>query len=352
MKKKAIGLLAVVLAAGMLVGCSSGDTALKDMDVDKYVTLGDYKNLEVPMDPIAVDQEQWDNLVKSVYMDGASNAVGVVVEDGITDRAVAEGDVVNIDYEGKKDGVAFQGGTAQAAYLGIGSGRFIEGFEEGLVGVMPGETVDLQLAFPENYDNTDLAGQDVVFTVTINYIMPEGIHDALVPYIGIEGVSTGEELRQFVYDYLYSIQEQNYQNNLRNKVMNVFLESCIFEELPKDMLQKYEEEARESIQSAAASAGMEEEAYVQYAFGMELEDFLDEYVPKAVQQDLAVQAVANREGLNIDDEELNTLLTEYAQNLQITVEEFVGEESPEYYREYFLYNKVLDFLVSVAKTDN
>jgi len=88
----------------------------------------------------------------------------------ITDRAVENGDVVNLDYEGKKDGVAFEGGTAKGYDLEIGSGLFIPGFEEKLVGVMPGETVDLDLTFPEGYDEPSLAGQPVVFTVTVNGI--------------------------------------------------------------------------------------------------------------------------------------------------------------------------------------
>ena len=83
---------------------------------------------------------------------------------------VESGDTVNIDFEGKKDGVAFDGGTSQGYNLTIGSGSFIDGFEDGLIGVNVGDTVDLNLTFPEGYQNADLAGQDVVFTVTVNFI--------------------------------------------------------------------------------------------------------------------------------------------------------------------------------------
>ena len=78
----------------------------------------------------------------------------------ITSRAVKEGDVADIDFEGKKDGVAFDGGTAQDSYLEIGSDSFIDGFEDGLIGKKVGEKVKLNLTFPENYQNTELAGQD------------------------------------------------------------------------------------------------------------------------------------------------------------------------------------------------
>ena len=89
----------------------------------------------------------------------------------ITDRAVEDGDLVTIDYVGKKDGEAFSGGSAEGYQLKIGSNTFIDGFEEGLIGVMPGDTVDLDLTFPESYSrNQDLAGQAVVFTVTLDKI--------------------------------------------------------------------------------------------------------------------------------------------------------------------------------------
>mgnify|MGYP003523801688 FL=1 len=159
MKKKTLGLLAAVLSVAMLAGCGAKDTGdasisqgaadsvvLKNLDVDKYVTLGEYKGLEVSVDTVEVDEDEWDTLVNNVYYGNITADNG-----GIKDRAVETGDTVNIDYEGKKDGVAFEGGTAQGYDLTIGSGSFIDGFEDGLIGVMPGETVDLDLPFPEGY---------------------------------------------------------------------------------------------------------------------------------------------------------------------------------------------------------
>ena len=203
MKKKTLGFLAALLSVCMLAGCGAKDTgdgtgsgsgagtestALKDMDVDKYVTLGEYKGLAVTVDTVEVDEDEWDSLVNNVYYGNITAENG-----GITDRAVETGDTVNIDYEGKKDGVAFDGGTAQGYDLTIGSGSFIDGFEDGLIGVMPGETVDLDLSFPEVYpNNPDLAGQPVVFTVTVNYIQPaqDGqLDDEVISNFGIDGVT-------------------------------------------------------------------------------------------------------------------------------------------------------------------
>ena len=118
---------------------------LQDLDIDKYVTLNDYKNMKVEVYKPQTQDQDIEQYIDSELLKGY-----------IKDRAVADGDVANIDYEGKKDGVAFEGGTASGFDLEIGSGSFIPGFEEKLIGVMPGETVDLDLTFPEAYVNRHL----------------------------------------------------------------------------------------------------------------------------------------------------------------------------------------------------
>ena len=132
-----------------------------DYEAGRYVTLGQYKGLTIVLDGLEVTEEEID-----AYIEDAAAQAGLNQKEG----TVKEGDVVNIDYSGKKDGVAFDGGTAQGAALEIGSGTFIPGFEEGLIGVNTGETVDLDLTFPENYGAEELAGAETVFTVTVNYI--------------------------------------------------------------------------------------------------------------------------------------------------------------------------------------
>ena len=253
MKKKTLGLLAAVLSVCMLAGCGAEDTgdgtgaatdagtestALKDMDVDKYVTLGEYKGLEVSVDTVEVDEDEWDTLVNNVYYGNITAENG-----GITDRAVETGDTVNIDYEGKKDGVAFDGGTDQGYDLTIGSGQFIAGFEDGLIGVMPGETVDLDLTFPENYGNADLAGQAVVFTVTVNYIQPaqDGeFSDEVISNFGIDGVTNEEELRQYAYDYLNNNAQQNYETNVQQAVMDAFMANNTFTSVHRSFALNFE----------------------------------------------------------------------------------------------------------------
>ena len=366
MKKKTLGLLAAVLSVAMLTGCGAKDTGdatgstaqgaadsvvLKDLDVDKYVTLGEYKGLEVSVDTVEVDEDEWDTLVNNVYYGNITADNG-----GIVDRAVETGDTVNIDYEGKKDGVAFDGGTAQGYDLTIGSGNFIAGFEDGLIGVMPGETVDLDLAFPEGYGNADLAGQAVVFTVTVNYIQPaqDGeLNDEIISNFGIDGVTNEEELRQYAYDYLNENAQQNYESNVEQAVMDAFMANNTFTSVPEALVQKYSDAAESSITSMASAYGVDGDTFTQYYYGQDLDTFLSTYSAEAAKQDIALQAVANREDLNISDEELDQILQDRATAAGYdTIEEYIGETSKEDYREYFLYDKVTDYLVENAKITN
>lgn len=376
-RKKLCILLTALLSAALLAGCGSpdnagtdspgtedsgaensgqaqntaGSTILKDMEVEQYVTLGEYKGLQVTVEPVSVKDEELNELMNNVYSGNITAENG-----GITDRAVEAGDTVNIDYEGKKDGVAFSGGTAQGASLTIGSGRFIEGFEDGLIGVMPGETVDLNLTFPEGYGNAELDGQAVVFTVTVNYILPSAdqMEDEVIAGIGIEGVTNAAELEQYVYDYLYSNGQYTYDNNVRNAVLDALLEACTFtEELPKELLTKYEQDTRSSIETEAAGYGVDADTYTNYYFEMGFEDFLAVYCPESVKQMLALQAIADKENLNLSDEELEETLQGYAtESGYETVDEFLGQTTREDYREYLMSNQVIEFLVENAVIAN
>lgn len=346
MKKKIVNIVAILMAAGILTGCGNDVTSLQDMEVEKYVTLGEYKGIEVTVDPIAVSDADVELLVGNAY-----NSVITAENGGIVDRAVAVGDTANIDYVGKKDGVAFDGGTAQGYNLTIGSGQFIDGFEDGLVGVMPGETVDLNLTFPEVYQNADLAGAEVVFTVTVNYLMPASANrtDEVAASLGIEGVTTVDGLEQYAYDYLYANAEANYNTTVENTVLTTFMNSCVFEEIPQAVIDKYADMAREGVTAQAQSYGTDAETFVSYYYGITLDEFVETYSAEAAKQDIALQAIANKENLNVTEEELETTLQEYATNAgYATVEEFLGDETRETYRDYLVCDKAYNFLMENA----
>lgn len=344
MSKRIMILLTALLAVAMLGGCGKESGALQDMKVEKYVTLGEYTGLPAQLPSADVDEAQIEELFKALYLDS------VTPDMGITDRQVVAGDIVNIDYEGKKDGVAFANGTDSGAQLEIGSGHFIPGFEDGLIGAAPGETRDLELLFPENYGNAELAGQAVVFTVTVNFIYPTEYSDEVVARLGIDDINTVEEMRQFVRDYLESNARSTYQMTLESKVVDNLVAGCVFQEIPEAVVQRYRDNVREGMEADCAAQGVDINTYCMYNYGMDAETFLDQYAQEAAKQSLAFQAVANAENLNISDEELQETLEQYAaQGGYASVEEFLGELDREEYREYFMFEKVLEFLTQNAQ---
>lgn len=181
MKKSIRILAAVTVSALFLFLCACGEKESADStgkaktqtadyktliygntDLSKYITLGKYKGLSVDTSSEEY-KSAYDGIVKKDISDNG------IVEKKLEGK-IQKGDTANIDYEGKRDGVAFEGGTAKGYDLKIGSGSFIDGFEDGLIGVNIGDTVDLNLTFPKNYGNADLAGAAVVFTVKVNYV--------------------------------------------------------------------------------------------------------------------------------------------------------------------------------------
>ncbi len=318
---------------------------LKDYPVENYVTLGDYKNIEVTIPGKEVTQEEWDTLNAQVYSDFVTDV------SGIKDRAVEMGDLINLDYSGMKDGVVFDGGTATNQQLGIGSKSFIDGFEDGLVGVMPGETVDLNLTFPDDYGNTELAGQAVVFTVTVNFIYPgeETWSDDVVAAAGNANFTTVEEMKQYVYDYLKDYKEYYYDVNLENAVVEAFMNQCQYTGTATDLIASYEYDFTLTMTNEAAMYGLDVDTLCSYYYGMDLQTFLMLYVEESARQSLAFQALANAENLNISDEDFDARLLEIAVSAGCTtIEEYIGDNPKEGYRELFMLEDVIAFLIENA----
>ncbi len=178
--KRIISLVLVALLALTLVGCGGkGKREMFNVKLENHVTLTDYQSMEIDK-----GSEQYKNYYNGIYENFISRASAYTQK---KEGKVEKGDTVNIDYVGKKDGKAFEGGTANGQNLVIGSNSYIEGFESGLIGKEIGKTVNLNLTFPKDYGQADLAGQKVVFTVKINYVqeLPEK-NDETAKKLGFE----------------------------------------------------------------------------------------------------------------------------------------------------------------------
>ena len=228
MKKKAVALLLCVSMMMTLNACGNSNkdntegtetvaetetevipsSADITYDAGDYVSLGDYMNMEVTLDK---DYQVTDDMVKNYVNNNVIANYPYYVE---SDKTVVEnGDVANIDYEGLLDGEAFDGGTAQDYDLEIGSGSFIDGFEDGLIGKKIGDTVDLNLTFPKDYSSTDLAGKEVVFTVKINSVKrAPKLTDELAAEISNNEYKTAEAYNNYIKEDLENTKKENHNN--------------------------------------------------------------------------------------------------------------------------------------------
>ena len=195
-------------------------------DFSQYITLAEYKGREYPASLAVISDDEITNYINALL---EQSELGTAKE--VTGRAVKNGDTVNIDFEGKKDGVAFEGGTSKGYDLVIGSNSFIEGFESGLIGANVGQTLDLNLTFPESYHNADLAGKPVVFTVTVNSIketvMPE-LTDKIVTQVS----KTSKTVDEFKAE-IRTLLESDVNFSILNEIFPKVLEESKFISLPE-----------------------------------------------------------------------------------------------------------------------
>mgnify|MGYP003371229231 FL=1 len=384
MKRFAMAMTAASLAAMMLAGCGETDTNetaaatestaeagteaesaaetetegkvypeeayLDNLTVGDYVELGDYKGLEVTVTKPEVSDELVDTYIQNMLENNK--------EKKEADRAVEDGDIADIKYVGKKDGEAFEGGSSDSYELQIGSNTFIDGFEDGVIGMKKGETKDLNLTFPEDYGNADLAGADVVFTVTVNNVYEEVVPELTDEFIagrGIEGVSTVKEYNDYVYENLMKSAEDQRDAEAESKVLELLLANATVKGEAKELTERYYDRLKSNLTYAASMYGVDLATFMQYSYGM-AEDQYEEEMQKAAKQTteqlLLLQAVAEAEGLTVSDEEIEKDLEEkaadYGYESTDAYKEALGSELKGY-REYLMVEKVTEFLVENAK---
>ena len=315
---------------------------LSGINVADYVTLGEYTGVEVSVDAPVVTDEYLDSYIDYVLQ---SN----MVKTEVTDRPVEEGDIVNMDYEGKIDGVAFDGGTAQGYDLTIGSGAFIDGFEDGLIGAQSGETLDVNVTFPEDYRGEEVAGKDAVFTVTVNSISVETLPELTDEFVqGLDvGVNTVEEYRQYAYDLLMEEEQNTHDSNAEVAILEAVMANSELQDPPEDMTNRYYSRMIDNMTYYASMYGYDLETFL--SIQGTSEDAIRESSVQAGQEIITMQAIAEAEGLSVTDEELDAEIESNAGSLGYDdVEEYRASLDVEGYREYMMSEKVLDFLLENA----
>lgn len=311
------------------------------------VTLGEYKGLEVEVTVEEVtDEEVSAELVKQQE----ENAREITVED----RAIENGDIALIDYSGSVDGEKFEGGTAENQTLVIGSGSFIDNFEEQLIGKNIGEEVEVHVTFPEEYHAPELAGKPAVFEVKIN-----GIKVKELPVIDDEFASevsefdTLDEYKADIRAKLVEQKEKAAQTEKENKVVDKAVENASMD-IPEAMIEEQTNQMAQEFAQNLSYQGLQLEQYFQFT-GMTQEKFMEDLKPQAkkrIESRLLLEAVVAAENIEATDDELNAEIAKMAEMYQMEAEKLqglMGDAEKEQMKKDIAVQKAVDLLVAEAK---
>ena len=310
------------------------------------VKLGAYKNLEVSVD---LSKEVTDEDINARIERERNNLAELVLKDG----AAAEGDTVVIDFVGSIDGVEFDGGKGDNFSLGLGSGQFIPGFEEQLVGHKAGETVDVLVTFPEDYQATDLAGKEAKFVTTIHEVKEKevpALDDELAKDID-EEVETLDELKEKYRKELAEGKEAAYKDAVESAAIDLAVENAEIVELPEEMVH---EEVHRSVNEFLGNMqrqGISPDMYFQIT-GTTQEDLHKQHEADAearTKTNLVIEAIAKAEGFEASAEEIEAEITSLATDYNMEVERVRQLLSEDMLKHDIAIKKAVEVITSSAK---
>ena len=318
-----------------------------EVTVKPEVLLGEYKGLEVEEESVEVTDEDVDNEIESLRQ---SQAELVLKEDG----QVEEGDTVVIDFEGFLDGVAFEGGKGENHSLEIGSGQFIPGFEEQLIGKESGVETEINVTFPEDYQAEDLAGKEATFKVTIHEIkekeLPE-LDDEFAKDVD-EEVETLAELKEKKKEELIKEKEQAAENKKREDLIEQATENAEID-IPEAMVNSELDQMMNEFNQRLQMQGMTMENFFQFS-GQTEEDMKEQMksdAEKRVKTNLTLEAIVNNEELEVTEEDIDKEIDKMAEMYNMEKDQIIGMlgGNKDVLKEDLKMQKAIDFLVEESK---
>ena len=291
-----------------------------DLKGSDYVTLCDYNTIEVTIsgDYEVTDQDVLD-YVEKIFTQG-----GPFYTADQDKTTVEEGDIVNVDYVGKLDGEAFQGGTAENQNIDVSNNSsasgtsYIDGFTDGLLGASVGDVIESNVTFPEDYNNEDLAGKEVVFTFTVNSIQKEVTVDTMDDEFASEQfhVDSVDAVYEQVRQYLESSAESTHKNDIYSAIEDYLLDNCtvdmpadyrsdVIEAIRQNFISRYCDGDESQMESVLTSYGYTEES---------IEQEWSDSVESSIKLELIVKAIAEKEDIQIDDTEFENYVNNIVSN--------------------------------------
>lgn len=336
MKKKLAVLGLVAALAVTTVGCGN-----------KYITLGKYSGLTVEYTTAQTEVTDSD-VAQKIESDMSQYA-----QKADKNYKAKSGDTVNIDYKGLLKGKAFEGGTAEGYDLKLGSGTFIDGFEDGLIGTKKGDKLDLNLTFPKSYSSEELAGKAVVFKVKVNEITVtpsiDDVDDAFVKK-NIDGYNTVAEYKEGVKKELEEKLEETITEDKKNAAWEKIVADTKVKKYPQDQVDAYISEQKKSYEQYLKNYGSDTslEDYIKSS-GSTMDEFKEQLEKQAkmyVTSDLIAEAIAKKEKLVLTDKEFDKGAEEYSEKYGYDkVDTFIEQVGEENLRKELQRQKVLDFII-------
>ena len=310
------------------------------------VKLGAYKDLEVSVE---ASKEVTDEEVDAKLENERKNLAELVVKEG----AAENGDTVVIDFVGSVDGVEFDGGKGENHSLELGSGQFIPGFEDQLVGAKAGDEVEVKVTFPEDYQASDLAGKAAVFVTKVNEVKAKevpALDDELAKDLDDE-VETLDELKAKYRKELEAAKEIAYDDAVEGAALDLAVENAEIVELPAEMVEDEVHRAMNEFMGNMQRQGISPEMYFQIT-GTTQEDLHKQYEADAAARtktNLVVEAVAKAEGFEATDEEVTAEIEQLAADYNMPVEQVRSLLSPEMLKHDIAVKKAVEVITSTAK---
>ena len=355
MKKKILKCIslaaATVLTLTVVTGCGAKEAY--DYDLSEYVKVGEYKGLTYDKIKVSVSETEVQEEIKN-----RCNSAATTEE--VKEGTVKDGDTINVSYEGRIDGETFEGGTSDSYDITIGQTSMIDGFVEGLVGKKVGETVTLNLKFPDDYHNEDVAGKDVVFDVKI-----KSKKITVVPEYNLDFVkansecSTLEEYEKSVKADLKKEKEESAKETTMQALWSKLVEASEVIKYPEEELNAIKTTTKDSLVQQIESSGSNLEDYLESQNTDEetIDKQISDYAEGRVFNEMIIYTIARAEKLEVTDKEYN----EYIDNMlsssgtdEESFKEMYGVSIQEYcenegLRPALLYNKVMEKVFEYAK---
>jgi len=311
------------------------------------VTLGKYKGVKVDKVDVEVSDADVDAAIDA---ERERNARSI----SVTDRAVKDGDQTVIDFEGFKDGVAFEGGKGENYPLTIGSGAFIPGFEEQLIGKNIGEEVEVNVTFPEQYQAEELAGQPAVFKVTVKEIKEKQLPELDDEFAAeVSEFDTLAEYKEDVKKGLVEKREKDAKNAKEDAVIDAIIEDAKMD-IPDAMVETTQRQMIQEFAQNIQMQGLSLEQYFQFT-GLTAETMMDQVKPQAekrIKSRLVLEAVVKAENIVATEEDFDNEIAKMAEMYKMEadkVKESIGEEGKKQLMEDLAVSKAVEFVVNEAK---